>query len=369
MKSIISILPLLAASVLAAPTPQADTTSCPTSSFAIYFGESLNDRLPAYPWLDLRDTLRAIQDLDIDTPERATFQVLNNRLYPANNSTIFATVPTDGGSTIHFRATIDPVDDYDIAPVDITVTPNPNGGNCLISLSQGESKYISMQNYKGYMHLTSNPTDSSRWWGAGPFEMVPFSTPDPAPSDPAPALAIRQDESDDQATASCPTTSFAISTGPSLTDNRTAYPWLDLRYAVRADTSLDIDTPERSAFSVVNGQLHPAVVESGFIGVVPSGGGGWDFVSAADAEGDGAPVVIAATVSKKDGRCFVKLEARETVDGAEKVYEYLSMQNYKGYMHLTDDPAYSSRYWGKGPFEMIPWAAPWVVPEGAGDDA
>lgn len=173
-----SLLPLLAASVLAAPTPQADISACPTSSFAINFGPSLTDGRVAYPWNDLMNYVRAISDLNIDTPERSTFQVIDSRLYLIYNSTLFATVE-NGGGTIRFAAS----EDESRSAVNANVIPGTDG-KCRVSLTLGANKYISMQNYKGYMHLTSNPEDSSRWWGEGPFEMVPF----PA------AIAARQEE-------------------------------------------------------------------------------------------------------------------------------------------------------------------------------
>lgn len=178
MWSSASLLPLLAASVLAAPTPQADISACPTSSFAINFGPSLTDGRVAYPWNDLMNYVRAISDLNIDTPERSTFQVIDSRLYLIYNSTLFATVE-NGGGTIRFAAS----EDESRSAVDANVIPGTDG-KCRVSLTLGANKYISMQNYKGYMHLTSNPEDSSRWWGEGPFEMVPF----PA------AVAARQEE-------------------------------------------------------------------------------------------------------------------------------------------------------------------------------
>lgn len=164
----ISVLSLLAASVLAAPAPQADTAACPSSSFAINFGPSLSDNRVGYAWNDLTDWIRAITDLDIDTPERATFQVIDNRLYPVLNNTIFATVATEGG-TMKFAAS----ESDGVAAIDATVIPGSDG-KCRLSLVSGANKYISMQNYKGWMHLTSDPEYSSRWWGEGPFEMVPF---------------------------------------------------------------------------------------------------------------------------------------------------------------------------------------------------
>lgn len=173
-----SLLPLLAACVLAAPAPQADTTACPTSSFAINFGPSLTDGRVGYPWNDLDNNVRAITSLDTDTPERATFQVIDNRLNPIVNSTIFAIVGNEGG-TISFRAS----EDADRSAINAVVTPGTDG-KCRISLTLGANKYISMQNYKGYMHLTSNPEANSRWWGEGPFEMVPY----PA------AVSARQEE-------------------------------------------------------------------------------------------------------------------------------------------------------------------------------
>ncbi|KAH8771101.1 hypothetical protein F5883DRAFT_53669 [Diaporthe sp. PMI_573] len=163
-----SLLPLLAASVLAAPTPQADTTACPTSSFAINFGPSLSDNRVGYAWNDLTNWIRAITNLDIDTPERATFQVIDNRLYPVVNNTIFATVPPEGG-VMEFHES---EDDGRVA-ITTAVTAGSDG-KCRLSLTSGANKYVSMQNYKGWMHLTSDPEYSSRWWGEGPFEMVPF---------------------------------------------------------------------------------------------------------------------------------------------------------------------------------------------------
>lgn len=171
MWSSTSLLALLVASVLAVPTPQADTAACPTSSFAINFGPSLSDNRVGYPWNDLNNYIRAITNLDIDTPERATFQVIDNRLYPVVNNTIFATVPTEGG-TIQFVAS----ESDGTAAINAQVIPGTDGTPCRISLTSGANKYISMQNYKGFMHLTSNPEDSSRWWGEGPFEMMPFPT-------------------------------------------------------------------------------------------------------------------------------------------------------------------------------------------------
>ncbi|KAJ0122324.1 hypothetical protein J7T55_002837 [Diaporthe amygdali] len=176
-----SLLPLLAASVLAAPTPQADGTTCPTSSFALFFGPSLSDGREAYAWNDLTNWIRAITSLDIDTPERATFQVNNNRLFPISNSTIFATVANEGG-VIEFHDS----ETTDRAAINAEVVPGTDG-KCRLSLTAGTNKYISMQNYKGWMHLTSDPQYSSRWWGEGPFEMVPF----PAA---APAVSTRQEE-------------------------------------------------------------------------------------------------------------------------------------------------------------------------------
>lgn len=175
-----SLLPLLAASVLAAPTPQADTTACPTSSFALFFGPSLSDGREAYAWNDLTNWIRAITSLEIDTPERATFQVISNRLYPVVNSTIFATVE-NGGGVIEFSA----AESDTCAAINAEVIPGTDG-KCRLSLTSGANKYVSMQNYKGWMHLTSDPQYSSRWWGEGPFEMVPF----PASA----AVAARQEE-------------------------------------------------------------------------------------------------------------------------------------------------------------------------------
>ncbi|POS75575.1 hypothetical protein DHEL01_v206029 [Diaporthe helianthi] len=163
-----SVLPLLAASVLAAPTPQADTAACPSSSFAIDFGPSLSDNRTGYAWNDNTNWIRAITSLDTDTPERATFQVINNRLYPVVDDTIFATVATEGG-TMKFAAS----EDDGIAAIDATVIPG-NDGKCRLSLVSGANEYVSMQNYKGWMHLTSDPEYASRWWGKGPFEMIPF---------------------------------------------------------------------------------------------------------------------------------------------------------------------------------------------------
>lgn len=148
--------------------PQADTTACPTSSFAIYWGESLTDNRTAYAWNDLTNWVRAITTLDIDTPERATFQVIDNRLYPVYDNTIFARVVTTGG-VINFAAS----ESDQSAAIDATVIPGADG-KCRISLTSGANKYVSMQNYKGWMHLTSDPEYASRWWGEGPFEMVPF---------------------------------------------------------------------------------------------------------------------------------------------------------------------------------------------------
>ncbi|KAI3398869.1 hypothetical protein diail_8378 [Diaporthe ilicicola] len=132
--------PLLVASVLAAPAPQADSTTCPTSSFALYFGPSLSDGREAYAWNDLTNWIRAVTSLDIDTPERATFQVLNNRLYPVSNSTVFATV-ANGGGVIEFHET----EDADSAAIDATVVPGADG-KCRLSLTSGANKYVSMQN-------------------------------------------------------------------------------------------------------------------------------------------------------------------------------------------------------------------------------
>jgi hypothetical protein len=167
------------ASILAAPAPQADTTACPTSSFAINWGPSLSDNRVGYAWNDLTNWLRAITTLDIDSPERATFQVIGNRLYPVLNNTIFATVPRANGGIMAFWES---EDDGHFA-ITATVTAGTDG-KCRLSLASGENKYVSMQNYKGYMHLSSDPADSSRWWGEGPFEMMPF----PA------AIAARQEE-------------------------------------------------------------------------------------------------------------------------------------------------------------------------------
>lgn len=173
-----SLLPLLAASVIAAPAPQADIAACPTSSFAINFGPSLTDGREAYPWNDLTNYVRAISTLDIDTPERSTFQVIDNHLHLVYNSTLFANIANEGGG-IRFGV----IEDDTRSAVNVAVIPGTDG-KCRVSLTLGANKYISMQNYKGYMHLTSNPEYASRWWGEGPFEMVPF----PA------AVAARQEE-------------------------------------------------------------------------------------------------------------------------------------------------------------------------------
>lgn len=162
-----SLFSILTASVIAAPAPQAETTACPSSSFAINFGPSLTDGRTAYAWNDLTDSIRAITTLNIDTPERATFQVIDNRLYPVYDNTIFAGVDTEGG-IINFAAS----ESDTSAAIVATVIPGTDG-KCRISLTSGANKYVSMQNYKGWMHLTSDPEYASRWWGEGPFEMVP----------------------------------------------------------------------------------------------------------------------------------------------------------------------------------------------------
>ncbi|PNS20061.1 hypothetical protein CAC42_5511 [Sphaceloma murrayae] len=169
MRTSIYIAPLLAASALAIPMARLNTSACPTTSFAIAFGPSLTDGREAYPWRDLTDWIRAVSTLDISTPERATFQVINDRLYPSGNDTIFATVPPEGG-VIEFH------DSGDVNGPAITAALTAGeDSKCRISLVSGENKYISMQNYKGWMHLTSDPAYSSRYWGEGPFEMVPFA--------------------------------------------------------------------------------------------------------------------------------------------------------------------------------------------------
>ncbi|KAF4552145.1 Hypothetical protein D9617_11g009940 [Elsinoe fawcettii] len=343
------LAPLLATAALALPAPQTTYPSACPDTFAVSLGPSQTDGREAFFWLDNTDWIRAISSLDIDTPERATFRITNNLLYPANNPDIYAQVPEDGG-VIEFHPSSDPNGN----PITATVTQDSTG-KCHVSFTSGSNTYISMQNYKGWMHLTSDPAYSSRQWGAGPFELLPFPS--------APALAVRQTRPLD--TSLCPLSSFAISTGPSVTDNRTGYPWLDLANSIRANTGLDISTPERSAFALVNGNLHPAVVNTSYIGFVPADGGTIRF-AAPDAQGGKAGYLpISAAVERveaKEGggvKCFVSMRA-----GAEGQYKFWSMQNYKGYMHLTDDPAYSSRYWGEGPWEMLPFAAPWEVPAG-----
>ncbi|KAF2219804.1 hypothetical protein BDZ85DRAFT_268351 [Elsinoe ampelina] len=370
-----TLLPLLAAaSALALPatTQKKYPPSCPTT-FAVSLGPSITDGREAFFWLDNTDWIRAISTLDIDTPSRATFLVKNSRLYSANNTQILAKVPPEGG-VIEFH----PPGKAGGKPIFVTAKWNAKSQKCHATFASGNNTFISMQNYKGWLHLTSDPNYSNRQWGSGPFELLPFPvSPIPTPT-PTPAVAPRQASpapgaATDQLDPSlCPLSSFALSTGPSKTDGRTAYPWLDLLNMLRANTNLAISTPERSAFALVDGALHPAVVNTSYVASVATGGGGTiyfrpssPFASPSDGEEEeeGWDVVSAkvARVESKDGggvRCFVSLTA-----GEGQSVRYLSMQNYKGYMHLTDRETYSSRYWGEGPWEMVPFEAPWDVPE------
>ncbi|KAG8630031.1 hypothetical protein KVT40_001650 [Elsinoe batatas] len=361
-----ALLPVLAAaSALALPatTQKKYPPSCPTT-FAVSLGPSITDGRDAFFWLDNTDWIRAISTLDIDTPTRATFLVKNSRLYSANNTQILAKVPAEGG-VIEFH----PPGKQGGKPIFVTAKWNAKAQKCHATFASGNNTFISMQNYKGWMHLTSDPNYSNRQWGAGPFELLPFpptsATPTPTPN---PAVAPRQappvPEPDPQDTSLCPLSSFALSTGPSETDGRTAYPWLDLLNMARANTNLAISTPERSAFALVDGALHPAVVNTSYVASVATGGGGTIYFRSPAADVEGWDVVSAkvARVESKEGggvRCFVSLTAGQGGNA-----RYLSMQNYKGYMHLTDQEAYSSRYWGEGPWEMVPFEAPWEVPEG-----